>query len=411
MEDHYLGPSEHHGSNGPWRVERPRTKWDILDKVRNAAIEMGVPATNDYNTGDNEGVCYFQVNQQRGRRWSAARGYLNPVRRRPNLKVVTGADVDRVLLDGCRATGVRWRRSGGKTSEATARGAVVLAAGAIGSVQILQRSGIGPGKVLQAAGIDVVVERNGIGRNLQDHLQLRTIFQISGARTLNETYHSWLGRAWIGLEYALFRRGPMTMAPSQLAIFTRSSPLEDRPNIEYHVQPLSLDKFGDPLHRFPAITVSVCNLRPTSVGQVNVISADPEAKPSIAPNYLTTERDRQVAVDSIRCARRLMAQPALVPHRPSENLPGPDCGDDEASLLRAAANIGTTIFHPVGTAKMGLPSDPLAVVDERLRVYGVDGLRIMDASIMPTITSGNTATPTIMIGEKGAAYLREDAKK
>lgn len=410
MEDHYLGPNPHHGSGGPWRVERPRTRWEALDAVRDAAVEMGVPATEDYNTGDNEGVCYFQVNQQRGRRWSAARGYLRPAKDRPNLRIVTDAMVDRVLLEGARATGVRWRGPDGQLRQATARSEVVLSAGAIGSVQILQRSGIGPGDVLQAAGVDVLVEREGVGRNLQDHLQLRTIFEVSEARTLNETYHSLLGRAWIGLEYALFRRGPLTMAPSQLGIFTRSSPQEDRPNIEFHVQPLSLDKFGDPLHRYPAITVSVCNLRPTSLGQVKITSPDPDAKPSIAPNYLSTERDRDVAAESIRAARRLMAQPALARHKPTERLPGPQVGDDDAALKRAAAEIGTTIFHPVGTTKMGLESDPMAVVDERLRVFGAERLRIVDASIMPTITSGNTATPTVMIGEKGAAFLRCDAK-
>lgn len=411
MEDHYLGDTAHHGAGGPWKVERPRTRWDVLDAIRDAAVQMGVPATDDYNTGDNEGVCYFQVNQQRGRRWSAARGYLKPAEGRSNLKVVTGATTERVLMEGTRAVGVRWRDGDGQPVEARARGEVVLSAGSIGSVEILQRSGIGPSEVLSEAGIPVSVERAGVGRNLQDHLQLRTIFRITGGKTLNETYHSVLGKAWIGLEYALFRRGPLTMAPSQLGIFTRSDPGRDRPNIEFHIQPLSLDKFGDPLHRYPAITASICNLRPTSIGEVRVRSADPRDKPVIAPNYLSTEDDLLVAADSIRAARRLMTQPAVTALNPVEQLPGPATDDTETALRAAAAQIGTTIFHPVGTARMGLESDPMAVTDARLRVFGTSGLRVIDASVMPTITSGNTATPTVMIGEKGAAMIRADARE
>jgi choline dehydrogenase-like flavoprotein len=287
----------------------------------------------------------------------------------------------------------------------------VLCAGAIGSPHLLQRSGIGPAEWLTAAGVDVTLDRPGVGRNLQDHLQQRAIYKVSGIRTLNETYYNLFRRGWMGLDYALRRRGPLTMAPSQLGIFTRSDPHRDRANIQFHVQPLSLDKFGEPLHRFPAITVAACNLQPTSRGTVRLRSAKPDDAPAIAPHYLSTDEDREVAADAIRVTRRLMKQPALQPYRPEEFLPGPTVGDDPASLAKAAGDIGTTIFHPVGTAKMATASDPLAAVDARLRVYGIAGLRVIDASVMPTITSGNTNTPTAMIAEKGAAMMLEDGRR
>ena len=299
---------------------------------------------------------------------------------------------------------------GGETVEARAKGEVILCAGSIGSTQVLHRSGIGPADWLSPLGIDVVLDRQGVGRNLQDHLQQRAIYKVEGVRTLNETYYSLFRRGLMGLDYAFRRRGPLTMAPSQLGIFTRSDPHRERANIQFHVQPLSLDKFGDPLHRFPAITVSACNLQPTSRGTVRLRSAQPDEAPSIAPNYLSTDEDRQVAADAIRTTRRLMKQKALAEYHPQEYLPGPSVGDDDASLAKAAGDIGTTIFHPVGTAKMGTASDPLAVVDERLRFHGIAGLRVADASVMPTITSGNTNTPTAMIAEKGAAMILEDAK-
>jgi len=399
IEDHFLGESDVHGAGGEWRVEAPRVRWDILDAVREAAAELGVAGIEDFNAGDNEGSSYFHVNQSRGVRWSAARGFLKPVRGRTNLRIETGCLVDRLVLDGARATGIEFLQRGQRRA-VRCRGEVILCAGAIGSIQILQRSGIGPGDVLQAAGIETRIERPGVGRNLQDHLQQRAIYRVSGARTLNETYHSLPRRALMGLDYVLRRRGPLTMAPSQLGIFTRSGPAHNRANIEFHVQPLSLDKFGDPLHRFPAITVSACNLRPTSRGEVRITSPDPAAKPVIAPNYLSTEEDRQVAADAIRVTRRLMAQPAMAPYSPEETLPGPTVPDEDAALARAAGDIGTTIFHPVGTAKMGTPDDPMAVVDKDLRFIGVDGLRVIDASVMPTITSGNTNTPTVMIADK-----------
>ncbi|MEZ5998055.1 MAG: GMC family oxidoreductase N-terminal domain-containing protein [Hyphomonas sp.] len=399
IEDHFLGESNVHGAGGEWRVEAPRVRWDVLDAVRDAAAELGVDPIGDFNTGDNEGSSYFHVNQKQGVRWSAARGFLKPARGRANLRVETGCLADRLVMEDGRAAGIEFLQKG-QRRVARCRGEVVLCAGSIGSVQILQRSGIGPGEVLQAAGIETRVERPGVGRNLQDHLQQRATYKVSGARTLNETYHSLPRRALMGLDYALRRRGPLTMAPSQLGIFTRSGPEHNRANIEFHVQPLSLDKFGDPLHRFPAITVSACNLRPTSRGDVRVPSDDPAAKPVIAPNYLSTEEDRKVAADAIRVTRRLMAQPAMARFAPEETLPGPSVGDDDAALAKAAGDIGTTIFHPVGTAKMGAADDPMAVVDKDLRVFGVAGLRVIDASVMPTITSGNTNTPTIMIADK-----------
>jgi choline dehydrogenase-like flavoprotein len=408
LEDHFLGESEHHGTGGGWRIEAPRLSWKILDAVGDAAEEMGIRRIADFNTGDNEGISYFHVNQKRGRRWSSARGFLKPALNRPNLRLEKNVLVDRLIIEHGRAVGVRFIQ-GNETVEARARAEVILCAGAIGSVQVLQRSGIGPAEWLSQLGIDVVLDKAGVGRNLQDHLQQRAIYKVEGVRTLNETYWSLLRRGLMGLDYAFRRRGPLTMAPSQLGIFTRSDPRRDRANIQFHVQPLSLDKFGDPLHRFPAITVSACNLQPTSRGTVRIRSATADEKPSIAPNYLSTDEDCQVAADAIRTTRRLMKQPALAKYRPQEYLPGPAVGDDDASLAKAAGDIGTTIFHPVGTAKMGTANDPMAVVDERLRFYGIAGLRVADASVMPTITSGNTNTPTAMIADKGAAMILEDA--
>jgi choline dehydrogenase len=409
--DHFLGISEHHGVGGEWRIEAPRVQWELLDAFRKAAEEYGIKPIDDFNRGDNEGSCYFHVNQRRGRRWSAARGFLKPVLNRANLRVETGCLAERVDFDGWRATGVTWRQDGvGKT--ARAKGEVILSAGSIGSVQLLLLSGIGPGRDLLNLGLPVVLDRPGVGHNLQDHLQLRMIYKVSGVKTLNETYHSLFGRAAMGLDYALRRRGPLTMAPSQLGLFTRSDPSRDRANIQFHVQPLSLDKFGDPLHTYPAFTTSVCNLQPQSRGVVRLRSADPADKPVIQPRYLTADADRRVAADSIRVARSIVAQPSLQKYRPVETLPGEQVkSDDEAALAKAAGDIGTTIFHPVGTAKMGLTSDPNAVVDARLRVLGIEGLRVIDASVMPTITSGNTNSPTMMIAEKGAEMVLADQSR
>jgi choline dehydrogenase len=410
VDDHFLGEGDYHGAGGEWRVEEPRLRWKVLDAVEQAAVQMGVPKSQDFNTGQNAGVGYFHVNQKRGVRWSAARGFLKPVQKRANLRVETHCHVEKILMEGTRAVGVRYTRAG-QTIEARTSGEIIVAAGSIGSVQLLQLSGIGPSNWLGDVGIPVTLDRPGVGRNLQDHLQERAIYKVQGVKTLNETYHSWVGRGLMGLEYAFLRRGPLTMAPSQLGIFTRSSPLYDRANIQFHIQPLSLDRFGEPLHRFPAVTVSACNLRPTSRGTVRLRSSDPRSKPIIAPNYLATDEDRQVAAEAIGVTRRLMRQPALARFSPEELLPGPTVGDDVRELACAAGDIGTTIFHPVGTAKMGLSSDPLAVVDERLRVIGAYGLRVIDASVMPTITSGNTNTPTIMIAEKGAEMVLEDHRQ
>jgi len=408
LEDHFMGDSEHHGTGGGFRVEAPRVRWRVLDAVRDAAVQLGVPAIGDFNCGDNEGVSYFHVNQRRGRRWSAARGFLKPILSRSNLRVETHAVVERLIIEHRRACGVQFRRDG-QTCEVRTRGEVVLAGGAIGSPQILSLSGIGRHDWLAPLGIATVIDRPGVGSNLQDHLQLRAIYKLQHVKTLNESYHSLCGRAWMAIDYLLRRRGPLTMAPSQLGIFTRSDSAQDRANIEFHVQPLSLDKFGDPLHTFPAITVSACNLRPTSRGTVRLRSPDPSTAPRIAPNYLSTEADRLVAADAIRTTRRLMAQAALTQFVPQELLPGATVGDDTDALTVAAGTIGTTIFHPVGTAKMGTINDPQAVVDARLRVHGIDRLRVIDASIMPTITSGNTNTPTAMIAERGAQMIIEDA--
>jgi choline dehydrogenase len=409
LEDHFLGESDHHGTGGGWRVEAPRLSWKILDAVAQAATQMGVPATGDFNTGDNEGVGYFHVNQRRGRRWSSARGFLKPALARPNLRLETKVLVDKLIVANNKVVGVRFTQ-GGQSVEARAKGEVVLCAGSIGSTQILHRSGIGPHEWLAPLGIETVLDRQGVGKNLQDHLQQRAIYKVEGIATLNEAYHSLIGRALMGLDYAVRRRGPLTMAPSQLGIFMRSSADHERANIQFHVQPLSLDRFGEPLHRFPAITVAACNLQPTSRGTVRIASSAINEAPRIAPNYLATAEDKTVAADAIRVTRRLMRQPALAPYHPQEFLPGPAIGDDEASLARAAGDIGTTIFHPVGTAKMGLASDPTAVTDARLRVHGIAALRVIDASVMPTITSGNTNMPTAMIAEKGATMMVKDAQ-
>jgi choline dehydrogenase-like flavoprotein len=408
-EDHFLGPSASHAAGGELRVEPPRVRWELLEAFRDAAAQAGIKAIADFNTGDNEGSCYFHVNQRRGRRWSAARAFLKPVLSAPNLRLETGCLVENIEFDGRRAVAVKWRQ--GEALRRARSHEIVLAAGSIGSPHLLLLSGVGPAAQLRQHGIPIVLDRAGVGENLHDHLQLRTIFKVSGVKTLNETYHSVFGRIGMGLQYALLRRGPLTMAPSQLGLFTRSDPSRERANIQFHVQPLSLDRFGEPLHDFPAFTASVCNVQPTSRGHVRLRSADSTAPPAIKPNYLATDEDRRVAADSLRVVRRIVAQPALQRFRPKEYLPGASVGDDDTSLVKAAGDIGATIFHPVGTAKMGRDSDPLAVVDERLRVLGLEGLRIADASVMPTITSGNTNAPTMMIAEKGATLILDDARK
>jgi len=393
-EDHFDGESPYHGKGGEIRVETQRLRWDILDAFHRAAEQYGVPATADFNTGDNLGVSYFQVTQRRGWRWSAADGFLKPIRSRQNLKVVTGALVDRVVFKNGRAAGLSYR-SGGEERIAYAQGEVLLAAGAIGSPAILERSGIGDAIRLSGLGIELVGNLPEVGANLQDHLQLRCAWRVSGVSTLNQRASNLFGKALIGLEYALRRTGPMAMAPSQLGMFLKSHDRYATANLEYHVQPLSLEAFGGNLDPFPAFTASVCNLRPLSRGSSLITKADPMAAPAIRPNYLAEEEDRQVAAQAIRVTRNIVAQPALAPYLPEEVRPGAAIQSEEG-LQRAAGDIGTTIFHPVGTAAMG------SVVDHELKVKGIGALRVIDASVMPTITSGNTNAPVMMIAEKGA---------
>ncbi len=407
-EDHHAGTTEHHGTGGELRVEKQRLSWKILEAWREAAAEAGIPPADDFNRGDNEGSGFFEVNQKRGVRWNATKAFLRPVMKRPNLRVVTRAEVTRLLIEGKRAVGVEFRYNG-ETQFASTRVETVLAAGAIGSPQLLQCSGIGPADLLGKHGIPVAHGSPGVGENLQDHLQLRTAFKVKGVRTLNEWAGSPFGKLQMGLEYAIFRTGPLTMAPSQLGAFARSDPRRVSANLQYHVQPLSLDKFGDPLHAFPAFTSSVCNLRPASRGYVRIASADPREAPLINPRYLSAEEDRQIAIDAIRLTRRIAAQPALARYSPEEFLPGVHLVSDEA-LAMAAGDIGTTIFHPVGTCRMGRADDPAAVVDSRLRLIGMEGLRVVDASVMPSITSGNTNSPTVMIAERGAEMMRADRR-
>ncbi len=398
-----------HASGGEWRVEKQRLSWEILDSFAEAAEQAGIARTADFNTGDNSGVAFFEVNQRSGWRWNSSRAFLNPVKYRKNLDIVTGAHVEKLILepseDGQKqCKGVRVFMNG-NSENIDVRNEVIMCAGAIGTPHILQLSGIGDPALLQALGVDLQCVRKGVGKNLQDHLQLRTIYKVEGAQTLNTITSSLLGKARIAVEYALKRSGPMSMAPSQLGIFTKSNPERVHSNIQFHVQPLSLEAFGQPLHPWSGITASVCNLNPTSRGTVTLKSKDPHAAPLIKPNYLDTEEDRQVAADSIRVARVIMGQNAMQRYNPEEMKPGLAYQTD-AELSEAAGEVGTTIFHPVGTAKMGRASDPSAVVDSKLRVIGVKGLRVADASVMPTITSGNTNSPTLMIAEKAARWIR-----
>ena len=407
-EDYWGGADAMHGDQGEWRVEKQRLHWDILDRYTKAAQEAGIPFKADYNRGDNFGIGHFEVNQKKGVRWNASKAMLRPVLNRPNLKVVTGALIDKLVMGGKEARGVEFSLDGA-THRVTARIETLLTAGAIGSPGILQRSGIGPANLLQNRGVPLLHDLPGVGGNLQDHLQLRMIFKVHGITTLNQRANSLWGKAMMGLEYALFRSGPLSMAPSQLGGFFHSSPEVATPDLEFHVQPLSLEKFGDPLHSFPAFTASVCNLRPSSRGVVHIRDRNPATAPVIAPNYLSTENDRQVAARALRLTRNIVAQPAMAPYRPEEHQPGAQKQTDE-ELARAAGDIGTTIFHPTCTCAMGRADDPNAVVDSELRVRGLGRLRVVDASIMPTITSGNTNAPTVMIAERGAELIRAARK-
>ncbi len=400
------------GSTGEWRVEKQRLRWDVLDAFAHAAQQAGIPATDDFNSGNNEGVGYFEVNQKKGWRWNTAKAFLRPTcYGRDNFEMWTGAQAAKLLVERqpqgpLRCTGVQvWTGKAMATVRATRE--VLLCAGAVNSPQLLQLSGIGPGELLRQHGIDVQHDLPGVGANLQDHLQIRTVYKVQNVKTLNTLASSLVGKAKIGLEYAVNRSGPMSMAPSQLGAFTRSSPDQPWPNIEYHVQPLSLDAFGEPLHGFPAFTASVCNLNPTSRGTVQIQSADFRQPPAIAPHYLSTPEDRKVAADSLRVTRRIVAQPALARYQPEEFKPGVQFQSDE-ELARLAGDIATTIFHPVGTTRMGRADDPQAVLDPRLRVRGIEALRVVDAGAMPLITSGNTNSPTLMLAEKAAQWILED---
>ncbi len=404
--------SDMHGHGGEWRIEKQRLKWDILESFAEAAVEAGIPRSEDFNSGDNEGVGYFEVNQRSGWRWNTSKAFLRPSNNRPNLAIWTQSHVDRLVLEtegsGHKRCVGLLLKSQGQSLEVRARREVILSAGAIGSPKILQLSGIGPGGLLKEHGVEVAHELPGVGENLQDHLQIRAVFKVSNAKTLNTLANSLFGKAKIGLEYLLKRSGPMSMSPSQLGAFTRSDDNQVHANLEYHVQPLSLDAFGEPLHNVPAFTASVCNLNPTSVGSVRIRSDKAFDAPAIAPNYLSTEDDRRIAAESLRQVRKIVAQPALAKYQPEEWKPGTQFESDE-DLARLAGDIANTIFHPVGTTKMGRDDDPMAVVDSRLRVRGVQGLRVVDAGIMPKITSGNTNAPTLMIAEKAAAFIIQDA--
>jgi choline dehydrogenase len=406
-EDYHGGASEFHGAGGPWRVEKQRLSWQILDAFRDAAEQTGIQKVDDFNRGDNAGCGYFDVNQKRGIRWNTAKAYLKPVSARPNLTIMTGCHVEKLLVEqgeqGPVCRGVVFT-GGGTQWRADATRETILTAGAVGSPQLLQLSGIGPAALLREHGITPVLDAPGVGDNLQDHLQLRMVFKVDGVKTLNILSSNWYGKMKIGMEYALFQSGPMSMAPSQLGAFARSDASQATPNLQYHVQPLSLEKFGDPLHAFPAFTASVCNLKPTSRGHIRIASADSYAPPKISPLYLSTPDDRKVAADALRLTRRIAAAPALAPYRPEEFKPGLQYNTDE-ELAQAAGAIGTTIFHPVGTCRMGCADDRNAVVDSQLRVIGVAGLRVVDASVMPFITAGNTNSPTIMIAEKAAQMI------
>jgi choline dehydrogenase len=416
-EDHWRGSDEMHGAAGgkdandgghEWRVEEQRLSWEILDAFRDAAAEAGIAKVDDFNRGDNAGVSRFEVNQRRGVRVNASKAFLRPAQNRPNLTVITGATVKKLRLDGRKVTGVEFLR-GNEECFAAAKRETVLSAGAIGSPQILQLSGIGPGALLAEKGIPVVHDLPGVGANLQDHLQLRMAFKVKNVLTLNTMANSLWGKAKMALEYALHRTGPLTMAPSQLGAFLKSDPSQSGANLEYHVQPLSLDKFGDPLHPFPAFTASVCNLKPTSRGTIRIKSPDYREAPAIMLNYLSTPDDRRIAAESLRMTRRIVNETEVMKkYSPEEFLPGPAAQTDE-QLAKAAGDVGTTIFHPVGTCRMGRIDDADAVVDSRLRLRGIEGLRVIDASVMPVITSGNTNSPTVMIAERGAAMIKADA--
>ena len=406
MEDSYEGENKFHGSGGEWKVNQQRLSWEVLDSFKEATIEAGIPQVDDFNEGNNFGVSYFKVNQNNGLRWNTVKAFLKPVKNRKNLRVISKCEVSKIILKNKKAKGVKVFRNG-KSEEIYVNREIILSSGSIGSPKILELSGIGNPNILSKLGIDTEVESKNIGENLQDHLQLRVIYELENAKTLNQKANSFIGKLGIGLEYALKRTGPMSMAPSQLGLFAMSDKSHETPNLQFHVQPLSLDKFGEPLHNFPGLTASVCNLNPQSRGNVHIVSKDYKIAPSIDPNYLSAEQDKIVAAQSIKLARKIISQPAMKKYNPKEYAPGIQF-QSEDDLKKVAGDIGTTIFHPVGTCAMG--TNVSSVTDSNLKVRGVEGLRIADASIMPTITSGNTNAPTLMIAEKASEMILKSNK-
>ena len=410
FEDYHSDVNQWHAKGGEWTVSKQRLRWPIMDQFKEAAVQAGIPATDDFNRGDNFGVGYFDVSQRKGWRLNTSKAFLKDAMQRSNLEVITEAMVTKLKIDPetKKCLGVQYQKNGVENESLIhSGGEVILSAGAIGSVQILERSGVGAASHLNQLGIPVIADLPGVGENLQDHLQLRMIYKVNGIKTLNTKANTLFGKMMIGLEYLFKRSGPMSMAPSQLGAFAFSSPDQKSANVEYHVQPLSLERFGEDLHAFNAFTASVCNLRPTSRGSVHITSTDPEAPPAISPNYLSTKEDQRVAAESLRLTRKIVQQSALAPYSPEEYKPGMQYQTDD-ELVKAAGDIGTTIFHPVGTCKMGRDDDPMAVVDSELRVRGIHQLRVVDASVMPTITSGNTAAPTMMIAERAAELLTRE---
>jgi choline dehydrogenase-like flavoprotein len=406
MEDSYEGENKFHGSGGEWKVNQQRLSWEVLDSFKEATIEAGIPQVDDFNEGNNFGVSYFKVNQNDGLRWNTVKAFLKPVKNRKNLRVISKCEASKIILKNKKAKGVKVFRNG-KSEEIYVNREIILSSGSIGSPKILELSGIGNPNILSKLGIDTEVESKNIGENLQDHLQLRVIYELENAKTLNQKANSFIGKLGIGLEYALKRTGPMSMAPSQLGLFAMSDKSHETPNLQFHVQPLSLDKFGEPLHNFPGLTASVCNLNPQSRGNVHIVSKDYKIAPSIDPNYLSAEKDKIVAAQSIKLARKIISQPAMKKYNPKEYAPGIQF-QSEDDLKKVAGDIGTTIFHPVGTCAMG--TNVSSVTDSNLKVRGVEGLRIADASIMPTITSGNTNAPTLMIAEKASEMILKSNK-
>ena len=406
MEDSYEGENKFHGSGGEWKVNQQRLSWEVLDSFKEATIEAGIPQVDDFNEGNNFGVSYFKVNQNDGLRWNTVKAFLKPVKNRKNLRVISKCEVSKIILKNKKAKGVKVFRNG-KSEEIYVNREIILSSGAIGSPKILELSGIGNPNILSKLGIDTEVESKNIGENLQDHLQLRVIYELENAKTLNQKANSLIGKLGIGLEYALKRTGPMSMAPSQLGLFAMSDKSHETPNLQFHVQPLSLDKFGEPLHNFPGLTASVCNLNPQSRGNVHIVSKDYKIAPSIDPNYLSAEQDKIVAAQSIKLARKIISQPAMKKYNPKEYAPGIHF-QSEDELKKVAGDIGTTIFHPVGTCAMG--TNVSSVTDSNLKVRGVEGLRVADASVMPTITSGNTNAPTLMIAEKASEMILKSNK-